>query len=326
MLTESDKKQLNKLNQSLTGEIKIGSTAAGHPQGQVFREFCDHLAQLVPNIKITSEDGSSKQPPEIQIGNGLRYQAIPTGLEIQPFTEALAALDSESSPISMSESIQMKLQQNELPATLIAFISPHCTFCPQVIRQLIPLSMADAGVQLIIIDGNLFPELAQRHKIQSVPTILLDEQFRWTGSVPLEEIVDAISTRNPALLGAASLESILKDGQASHLAAMMLDINEIFPAFYDLLIHDKWPVRLGAMVVMEEIAQEDPDLAAEAIAPMWDHFENSADQIKGDILYLFGEIGEQSVIPRLGEVIKGDYDNEVKEAAQEALEKLSEEK
>ena len=324
MFSESEKKQLEKLNQTLTGEVKIGSTAAGHPQGQAFREFCDHLAQLVPNIKITSEDGSTRQPPEIQIGDGLRYQAIPSGLEMEPFTEALAALDSKSS--SISESIKMKLQRNELPATLTAFISPHCTFCPQVIRQLIPLSMADAGVQLIIVDGTLFPDLALRHKIRSVPTILLDEQFRWTGSVPLEEIVDAISTRNPALLGASSLESILKDGQAGHLAAMMLDADEIFPAFYDLLVHDKWPVRLGAMVVMEEIAKEATGLAAKAITPLWDRFENSADQIKGDILYLFGEIGEQSVISRLGEVIKGAYDNEVKEAAQEALEKLSEEK
>ena len=191
MFTESEKRQLNKLNQTLTREIKIGLAVAGQPQARVFRDFCDHLVQLVPNIKVTSEDGSPKQPPEIQIGDGLRYQAIPSGLEMQPFTEALAALDSKSS--SISESIKMKLQRNELPATLTAFISPHCTFCPQVIRQLIPLSMAGAGVQLIIVDGALFPDLAQRHQIQSVPTILLDEQFRWRGAVPMEEMVDALT-------------------------------------------------------------------------------------------------------------------------------------
>jgi thiol-disulfide isomerase/thioredoxin len=322
MFTESEKKQLEKLNQTLTGEIKIGSTAAGHPQGQAFQEFCDHLVQLVPNIKITSEDGSTKQPPEIQIGHDLRYQAIPSGLEMQPFTEALAALGSESSPLS--ESIKMKLQQNELPATLIAFISPHCTFCPQVIRQLIPLSMADAGVQLVVIDGTLFPEQAQRHKIQSVPTILLDEQFRWTGSVPLAEIVDAISTRNPALLGALSLESILKDGQAGHLAAMMLDADEIFPAFFDLLIHEKWPVRLGAMVVIEEIVEKNHALASAAVDPLWKQFDHVPDQIKGDILYLFGEVADPKVIPWLQRIITGEHDEEVREASREALEKISE--
>jgi len=321
MLTESDKRQLHQLNQTLTGEIKIGLTAAGHPQGQLFREFCDHLVQLVPNIKIIAEDGSTQQPPEIQIADGLRYQAIPSGLEMQPFAEALAALDS--GPLQISASILTGLEQNELPATLTAFISPHCTLCPQVIRQLIPLAMADAGIRLIVIDATLFPELAQRHHIQSVPTILLDEQFRWTGSVPLEEIVDAIRTRNPALLGATSLESFLKEGQASHLAAMMLDTHEIFPAFYDLLINDKWPVRLGAMVVIEEIAGKDPALASAAIDPLWEHFEHVPDQIKGDILYLFGEVGDTKTIPWLQGVVAGEYDHEVKEAAREALDKIS---
>jgi hypothetical protein len=322
MLSDLDKKQLIKLNDRLSSEIKIGLAATDHAHTDVFKEFCDELSRLVPKIKVTSEDSSPNQPPRIIIGEGIVYQAIPGGLEMPPFAEALAAIDSGPGPLT--DSIKTRLEQNDLPATLIAYISPQCTFCPQVISELIPLSMADVGVQLIVIDGMLFPDSAQSHNIQAVPTILLDEQFRWTGSIPLEELVDAICTRDPAKLGATSLESILKDGQAGHLAAMIMDANQIFPAFFDLLVHDKWPVRLGAMVVMEEIAQEASGLAADAIAPLWERFENSADQIKGDILYLFGEIGERRVIPRLNEIIKGEYGDEVKEAAEEALEKLVE--
>jgi len=222
----------------------------------------------------------------------------------------------------ITESIKGRLKKNNLPATLIVFMAPQCTYCPQVISQLIPLAMVEAGVQLIVIDGTLFPDAAKTHRIQSVPTILLDEQFRWTGSVPIEEIMDAISTRNPALLGATSLESIVKDGQASHLAAMMIDAQEIFPAFYDLLIHDKWPVRLGAMVVIEEIAAQAPRMASEIIEPLWGRFERVSDQIKGDLLYLFGEIGDPNVIPWLKAVSAGEFDAEVIEAAKEALEKL----
>jgi hypothetical protein len=322
MLTELDKKQLIKLNDRLSGEIKIGFAATKHAQTAVFKEFCDDLSLLVPKIKITSEDSSPNQPPQIFIGEGIRYQAIPGGLEMPPFTEALAAVDSGPEPLN--DSIKTRLEQNDLPATLIAYIAPQCTFCPQVISELIPLSMADVGLQLIVVDGMLFPESAQSHKIQAVPTILLDEQFRWTGFIPLEELVDAICTRDPAKLGVNSLQSIIKDGQASHLAAMMLAAQQIFPAFYDLLTHDKWPVRLGAMVAMEEIAQEAPGLAEDAIDPLWKRFEKAGHQIKGDILYLFGEIGAQRVIPWLNEVVKGDYNGEMKEAAEEALEKLSE--
>ena len=321
MLTDLDKKQLVRLNDQLSGGVKIGLAASEHAQTPLFKEFCDELSHLVPNIRITSEDSSPNQPPQIFIGEGIRYQAIPGGLEMLPFTEALAAMDSGPEPLS--DSIKTRLEQNDLPATLVAYISPQCTFCPQVISDLIPLSMADLGVQLIVIDGTLFPESAQNHKIQSVPTILLDEQFRWTGTIALDELVDAICTRDPAKLGVNSMQSILKDGQAGHLAAMMLEAQKLFPAFYDLLTHDKWPVRLGAMVVMEEIAQEASGLAADAIDPLWERFENAGDQIKGDILYLFGEIGSKRVIPWLEGVINGGYDDEVKEAAQEAMEKLT---
>lgn len=320
MFSDIEKKQLLKLNNSLSRDIKIGLAASGHPLSQMFQKFCDNLVQLVPKIRIAKEDGSPRQAPQILIGNGLRYQALPGGLEMPPFIEALTALDSE--PIQITESIKSRLKKNNLPATLIVFMAPQCTYCPQVLSQLIPLSMVEAGVQLIVIDGSLFPDAAQTHKIQSVPTILLDEQFRWTGSVPIDEIIDAISTRNPALLGATSLESIVKDGQASHLAAMMLDAREIFPAFYDLLIHDKWPVRLGAMVVIEEIAAQAPRMASEIIEPLWGRFERVSDQIKGDLLYLFGEIGDPNVIPWLEAVSAGEFDAEVIEAAKEALEKL----
>jgi hypothetical protein len=320
MFTDIEKKQLRKLNDGLSGDIKIGLADAGHPQSPMFQEFCDNLVQLVPKIKIAKEDGTPRKPPQIVIGNGLRYQALPGGLEMPPFVEALTALGSESAKVA--ESIKNRLKKNSLPATLTVFMAPQCTYCPQVISQLIPLSMIDAGVQLIVVDGTLFPDEAQTHQIQSVPTLLLDKQFRWTGQVPLDEIIDAICTRNPVLLGSTSLESILNDGQASHLAALMLDAREIFPSIYELLIHDKWSVRLGAMVVMEEIAEENPGMASEAIDPLWTHFETAADQVKGDILYLFGEIGDTKAIPLLEGITAGDFDAEVKEAAREALEKL----
>ncbi len=103
---------------------------------------------------------------------------------------------------------------------------------------------------------------------------------------------------------------------------MMLDAQKIFPAFYDLLTHEKWPVRLGAMVVIEEIAGKSPGMASAAIDPLWNRFDRVADQIKGDILYLFGEIGDRRSISWLEEIITGEFDAEVKEAAKEALEKL----
>jgi hypothetical protein len=320
MFTALEKRQILSFKHRLSRGITIGILDSKHKSSKVFYEFCDALTNLVPQIQIIKEEGTPQQPPQIIIGDGLRYQAVPSGHELPPFLDAIAALDSNS--LEIPEHIKKRLQKDHLPATLTVFIAPQCKFCPQVLRQLIPLPMVDGKIQLIIIDGTLFPEIAQIHNIQAVPTILLDDRFRWTGSIPFDEIVNTIDTRDPASLGASSLESILKEGRADHLADMMLASQKIYPAFYDLLTHDKWPVRLGAMVVMESIAAKNPAVAFQAVNSLWDRFDGAPTQVKGDILYLFGEIGNPGTISWLERVLAGGFDREVKEAAQEALEKI----
>jgi HEAT repeat protein len=116
---------------------------------------------------------------------------------------------------------------------------------------------------------------------------------------------------------------MLKEGEAGRLAEMMLAKTQIFPAFYALLIHPKWPVRLGAMVVMEELIEKNLDLALDLIPPLWQQFDTVDDRVKGDLLYIFGQTGQKEIIPYLTKVLKGEFEQEVKEAAREALEKCN---
>ena len=104
---------------------------------------------------------------------------------------------------------------------------------------------------------------------------------------------------------------------------MMLEAEKLFPAFYDVLTHNKWPIRLGAMVVIEEITAKNPDLAAGALSPLWDRFPEASVQIQGDILHVFGEIGDPRSVSWLERVLSGNLNREVKEAASEAIEIIS---
>ena len=166
------------------------------------------------------------------------------------------------------------------------------------------------------------PKPSQSNRVQSVLTLLLDEQVRWTGSFPLEELLEMMTNRDPAKLSPPSLERMIKEGNASQVTEMMLDKGNIFPAFVDLLTHEKMFVRLGAMVVMEEIADRNPELAAQIIDPLWDRFDQAGDQAKGDIVYVLGISGSERIIPNLETILDGKYYAEVKEAAREALEKI----
>jgi HEAT repeat protein len=132
-----------------------------------------------------------------------------------------------------------------------------------------------------------------------------------------------MANRDASMLGPVSLEMLMTQGNAGQLAEMMLTKKQIFPAFYEVLTHPKWPIRLGAMVVMETLIEGNPDLAARTLKPLWDRFDTVDDRVKGDLLYVLGQMKRKDLAPRLQAILDGDYDSDVKEAAQEALDKIN---
>lgn len=319
MIPEKEKKQIAEWSQTLKDDIRIHLILTEDERSQTFKDFCDDLTRIVPKIKIKQEKDDESKPPVIRIGN-VGYQAIPTGKELEPFLSALADEDekTQNSPLS----VHKKLHQIRVPALLKVYIMPHCPFCPATVKQLLCLAAANESIKLTIIDGAFFPEKAASDNIQSAPTVLLDDQFYWTGSIQIEEIVDMILNRDPSRLSASSLKAMFEEGNAVEVAGMMLDSGKIFPAFTELLVHKKWPVRLAAMVTFETIAEENHTLVHHTVPYLWDCFLTAEDTVRGDILYLLGKSGDKGIIPKLETVLKGPYGVDVKEAAQEALETL----
>jgi HEAT repeat protein len=116
---------------------------------------------------------------------------------------------------------------------------------------------------------------------------------------------------------------MLKQGAAKQLAGMMSERNAFFPALIELLCREEWPVRLGAMVAVEELHALRPELARQLIDPLWQCLNALPDAIQGDLFYVLGEIGGPALIPRLTVFLHGDVSAEVRDAVQEALEKLN---
>ena len=320
-MTPEEEKQVREWNQGLSGNIRIILLVTEDKRTKDFLNFCQDLTHLAPQIEVTQERAEPNETPAIQVGDALRYHAIPLGRELEPFLEAISPSDIKASGIP--DSIRHRLEQIELPALAKLYISQNCPFCPATVRHVTALLGISKFIRLTIIDCTLFPEMALSDRVQSVPTLLLDGDYRWTGSFELEEVVEVMANHDPAKLGTLSLERMLKEGNAARLAEMMLDKGDIFPAFVDLLIHKKWPVRLGAMVAMEEITSRNPELAARVTDPLWECFERVGDPVKGDIIHVLGESGHQTIAPRVEMILRGEYGPDVKEAAREALEKIA---
>jgi hypothetical protein len=285
-----------------------------------FETFLGELARVAPQIKMETETIDPDQRPGLSIEGNLVYHAIPGGMELAPFLDALSLAGGH--PLPFDNATGQQVEAVTLPADLRVFMSLHCPHCPAVIAGLAPLPIFNRNIRVHIIDCALFPEAAEEEKVQAVPTVVLGEGFRWTGQFTIQEVLDVLTHRDPATLSPSALERMLKEGDASRLASLMLERGEIFPAFLGLLGSKSWPVRMGAMVVMESLAETHPALARQTAGPLWEQFDEADDAVKGDLLYVLGEIERPETIPRLREIQAGPFAADVREAAAEAIEKI----
>ena len=319
-MTPAEETQIRALNEMFTREVTIGMRLTDDPRSRDIEGFCDLLLRLVPKIKIRREEATTASLPAILVGPRLSFCGIPSHNELAPFMEALAFLNAAKP--DLPESIVDRLRHVRPPASVSVYVAPFCKFCPDVVRRLLPLPFAVDGLRMRIIDGVLFKDAAEEDRVRSVPTVLLDNQFRWTGGVTLPQLCEAVESRDPAKLSKDALQRLVTEGGAYDLARMMLNSNRVFEAFLDLLIEENFTVRLAAMVTMEELIAADLTLARQVVAPLWKRYPQFADSVKGDILYIFGELQSPQCLPHLRTVLATEENPEIREAAQEALEKI----
>lgn len=296
----------------------ILAPSQGGISGQL-ADFCDQFKQLAPEVSIKKESDAAFRMPAIIIGRhaNIAYQAVPSGKELSPFLEALAPVQDRTS--ALSPQIIDMLGKLDLPLWLTVYVAPTCPHCPHVVRKLLLLADANRHVRLTIVDAGLLPQQAADDRIRSVPTTLMEDQWRWTGQIDLAEIVNMGVDRDPVRLSAASLRQMLESGEASRLSALMIDRQTIFPGICELLVDESWSVRLGAMVAVEYLVEQAPALAAELVAPLVTRFDSVSVQAQGDAAYLLGLIRTPSALEHLRAVAAGSYDPLVKDAVAEAL-------
>ncbi len=310
-----------------SGEIEILLIKTDDERSKDLEIFCGDLARLAPSVRIVKKEGEMGARPAIGVGKGLFYHAIPLAAELLPFLDLLemAGNGSENEDrLLLSDRVKESLSRVDLPVRLKLYVSQHCPFCPSLVQTLAPFPFAGDRVQLAIIDGTLFPEMAEADDVKAVPTLILDNAFRWTGGVRAEEVAGMIADRDPSRLSPDAIEGIIKEGKAEGVAQMMVDHGRIFDALYELLFHEKWPTRLGAIVTLEYVAEKVPELARQAVENLWERFMISEATLQGDILYMLGEIGDEELLPRLEEILKRPYGSEVRDAAAEAIERIIE--
>lgn len=300
-----------KLSQTISLTVCVRQKDSSDP----FYRYASALETECDQLNIAFE--ITEAMPKIVIKDNLHFHSIPEGTEVQPFINALTY---KAAPPEMSPEYE---GIETIPSSkLHLFVSPFCHNCPSVIQKILPIVWLNPKIDLTIIDVGLFPEEAESSRILSVPTLIYND-FRWTGPVKISEIIDVIQNA-PDQWDIVSLERMLSEGKALQLAQIMLDNAKFTQNFDQLIAHELLSVRLGAMVCVEQIAQENKSLAQSLCDKIWPLLSKVNLQVQGDLIYLIGICGTEKDIVKLEYWETQTDDNDIKESISEAIQTIHE--
>ena len=286
-----------------------------------FRKFVEALATVCSELQPIYTTYSENDPPTIEIKPNLRYMALPGGKEMAPFLQTLIYRARRET--SLAERTLSRLATFITPTKIEAMVSPTCPHCPIVVALVNQLALASIYLEVTIIDITLFAAYAQKYSIRAVPTLVIDGQEQLLGNISEDLLVDKLANQSPATFHPDSFKKIVKEGDAEKLAGMMVADGDVYRGALELLTDPDWSVRMGMMVVLEEVAERSPALVEPVYPYLVDLLDHGDANQRGDMAYLLGIIGNASVLEPL-KVLLNDTNPEVVEAAFEAVQQIRE--
>ncbi|NNG01692.1 MAG: hypothetical protein HKM93_20065 [Desulfobacteraceae bacterium] len=319
VFTSDEKNQVQACAGNLSGEIRISLNLTDEKTDEPYKLFCDELTVLIPNCRIIKSSDFSGPAPSIGVGTNLYYQILPTGKYLESFLTTLYG--GNQPPEKLTPDTIELLDGIRAPVFITVYVAEQCPFCVQLVTHLLELAGCNTNVHISIVDVQRFPDKAETAQVQSVPTTFLDGQFQWTGVFNVNELIRMAIDRDPTALSADSLRKMLETGEAEKVAGLMIEADAVFPAIVELITHEQWAVRLGAMVAVEYLVDKHPELAARLAQPLWKSYPSLPGPVQGDVVHLLGQLDTPEIRSWLHGILGTATDPEVRAAAKEALEK-----
>jgi thiol-disulfide isomerase/thioredoxin len=208
-------------------------------------------------------------------------------------------------------------QNGNLSAEIKVFVSPFCPHCAKVIENVNSLAVENPNVKVEIIDVSAYPELAEKYGITSAPTTIINDSVRLIGYISKEEVVKWIEKAEDKK---EYFVKLIKDGRLDELLDSIKDEKDL-GIVVDLLAYNDFMVRLGAMVVLEEVFKIIPSIVKAVKDKIRKLLKHDDKRIVQDVAMLLGEIGDEEDIEFLKDLVKAG--GEVKLSAEEAMEEIA---
>lgn len=135
-------------------------------------------ADKYPIVAILNKDGNY---------TGVKFHGVPGGHELNSFLIAMYNVAGPGQQIS--ESILNDIKSIDKKLNIKVGVSLSCHVCPDVVMAAQRIAIENPNIETEMLDLSHFPDLKDKHKIMSVPAIIVNDSKVYFGGKKLEEIV-----------------------------------------------------------------------------------------------------------------------------------------
>lgn len=259
----------------------------------------------------------SLTPASGQVSN-IHYFAAPEGTELAPFLDLLLWMGSDTE--RPESDFTKALEKLATPCHVMVLMAPTCPHCPQVVRAALSVAVRAPLITVSIVDAVQFEDLAQRYKVKSTPTTVINDGLTLIGRLTEEELAGHLLRLAETSSLTSILESMIKAGRAED-AGELICAKEQPEAILPIYVSKEFSVRMGALVALEEALERNPRILDPIVDELTSLLSQDEAALRGDTAELLGKIGNPAAIPALRKAAE-DQDPDVREAAEEALQLL----
>jgi glutaredoxin-like protein len=125
-------------------------------------------------------------------GNGgwVKFYGMPGGTEFPAFLESIVDLSRGEVLLSKESAKELKKVRDDVVVRV--FVTPTCGYCPQMVRAVYQLSLANPKVRAEVIEVNEFPELGDRYQVRAVPLTVIADKVAIPGAMHPDALVEAV--------------------------------------------------------------------------------------------------------------------------------------
>ena len=195
LLEQATLEQLRTHFQKIQHPVELVASLDEKPKAGEMRAFLDEIGTLSDKINVTYVSEADARMPSFSVarqGEDARigFAGLPLGHELTSL--ALAILHVSGHPPKEEQSLIDQIRGIDGDFSFETYITLSCHNCPDVVQAFNLMAAVNPRIRHTMIDGKLFMDEIDRHKIDAVPTIFLNGQAFARGRKPLKDFVDMV--------------------------------------------------------------------------------------------------------------------------------------